>query len=69
MEPSKTFVITNTFSVVLKDVQLTTKILLQDFKNNECITLDIDKWTQLKQNIKVIDEEFYNRFNYQFPNY
>lgn len=69
MYPSRTFVITDTFSVVLKDVQLTTKILIKDFKTNECITLDIDKWTQLKQNVEAIDKEFYNRFNYQFPNY
>lgn len=69
MNPSKTFIVTDTFSVVLKDVQLTTTILIKDFDTNECITLDIDRWTQLKQNIKAIDEEFYSRFNYQFPNY
>lgn len=68
MEPSRIILVTDSFNVVLKDVQLNTVIILKNFKTNEQITLDIDQWTQFKQNIEAIDTDFYKRFNYQYSN-
>lgn len=66
MEAKRTLVVTDCLSVILKDVQLDTVIILKNINNNEQITLDVDKWTQFKQNIEAIDKEFFDRFNYQY---
>lgn len=68
MDPVKRFVITDCLNIIMKDVQLNTCIVFRNDKNNEHITLDVDKWTQFKQNIEAIDKEFYRRFNYQYSN-
>lgn len=68
MEPTRNFVITDSLNVVLKNVQLDTKIVIMNNNNKEFITLDVDKWTQFKQNVEAIDKEFHRRFNYQYCN-
>ena len=57
-------------SATVCDTQLNTSILLKTIDNgvSYCIKMKIDKWSEFKQSIKAIDQEFYKRFNYQYPN-
>lgn len=66
MDESKcsSVIVTNDLRVLVCDYQLKTHILIQGV-NNSCIFMDIDKWTEFKQSINTIDEEFKKRFKAQ----
>lgn len=66
MDESKctSVIVTNDLRVLICDYQLNTYILIQG-ANDSCISMDIDKWTEFKQSINTIDEEFKKRFNSQ----
>jgi len=70
MEFQKTFIITHNLKVELKNVQLDTRILItaETSSGKEQVFMDIDRWTEFKKAINDIDQEFYKRFNYQYPN-
>jgi hypothetical protein len=70
MEFRKTFNITHNMKIELINVQLNTKILIttETPSGKDHIFLDVDGWTEFKKSIKDIDQEFYKRFNYQYPN-
>jgi len=70
MDPSKMIIITNDMSATLFDTQLNTYILLKTIDNGvpSYIKMKIDRWSEFKQSIRAIDQEFWKRFNYQYPN-
>lgn len=63
MEHGKTIMIANRMKAVVKGNQLLTTIIFTVDDNS--FSLDIDRWTELKQSIQCIDEEFKKRFNAQ----
>lgn len=69
MEFRKSFNITHNMKVELINVQLNTKVLIttETPLGKDRIFMDVDRWTEFKKAINDIDQEFYKRFNYQYP--
>ena len=69
MEFHKEFIITNDMKVQFRNVQLDTKIVISVNlpTGTESVSMDVDKWTEFKKAINDVDQEFYKRFNYQYP--
>lgn len=60
-----TLVLTNDLRVIIKNIQLDTRIEISDINRSESVTLDLDRWNAIKQSIETIDKQFYKRFHYQ----
>lgn len=69
MDLKSKVIVTNDLHVLFKNAQLETKIEIVNVRNNEKVSLNIDKWNELKQSIQAIDTEFYKRFNYPYSDY
>lgn len=63
---SKTFLINEDFKVVVNNWKLNTTIFLVN-KTNKTAYLDMDKWTEFKKGLTVIDEEINARVNSLYP--
>lgn len=68
----KTFIITNDLRVRVENIQLDTKIVIENLQHGndsqvKCSAfMDFDKWMEFKKNFIAIDNEFNERFKYQY---
>ena len=60
----KTINITNTCRAIIRGVRENTEVVLEN--GNDRIVLDIDRWMEFYKHISSINDEYYNRFKYQY---
>lgn len=67
MDSCTTVNVTGDLKVRICGWRLNTRIIVENTgTEKKGVSLDVDKWTELKKSIFYIDEEFRNRFNYQY---
>lgn len=69
MDPDTTLVLTHDLRVILKNVQLNTRIEIFDLDKSQSVTLDMDRWDELKKSIETIDKEFYKRVHVPYSSF
>lgn len=65
IEYEKILIVTNGLRVVLRNTSKDTVVMIE-VDGRFIVALKADDWVNLKNNIGVIQQEFYKRFNYQY---